>query len=226
MSPWLRRRQAMDRVAAALLGVAVAPLVGVLAWLVRRESPGPGVLGMPRVGQGGRTFLIRKIRTMRAAGPGGTAGGAPLTAANDRRVTALGGRLRALRLDEVPQLWNVVRGDMALIGPRPEAVEYVDLADADWQAVLAARPGIAGPTQLLVADWEAATVGTGEGDVYAERILPVKLAIDRWYVEHATPAIDALVLVGLVRRVLGLGPARRLEDAVARAVPASAVSRG
>jgi lipopolysaccharide/colanic/teichoic acid biosynthesis glycosyltransferase len=114
---------------------------------------------------------------------------------------------------------------MALVGPRPEAPAYVDVADSTWQAVLAARPGIAGPTQLLVADWEAAVVGTGDGDLYAERILPVKLAIDRWYVEHASPRVDGLVLVGLARRLLGLRRPGRLEHLVGLEVPERLLSR-
>lgn len=225
MSPWLQRRQAVDRVAAAGMGIVVTPLIAVLALAVRRESPGPGLLGLVRVGQGGRQFRIWKVRTMRAGAPGGAAGGAELTAAGDRRVTPLGARLRRLRVDELPQLWNVVRGDMALLGPRPEAPGYVDAADEAWKAVLAARPGIAGPTQLLVADWEAEVVGTGDGDLYAERILPVKLAVDRWYVEHASPAIDGLVVLGLAKRLVGLHRPGRLEHLVAREVPVRAVDR-
>lgn len=225
MSPWLRARQVLDRGLAVGIGLAIGPVVALLAWAVRRDTPGPGLLGLDRVGQGGRTFRIWKVRTMRAADPGGAAGGAPLTAAGDARITPVGRRLRSLRLDELPQVWNVVRGDMALIGPRPEAPSYVDLDDRRWQAVLAARPGIVGPTQLLVADWEAEVVGTGEGDVYAERILPVKLGIDRWYVEQASPLIDLLVVVGLAKRLLGLRGAGTLEHLVARQVPGSVVSR-
>jgi len=162
---------------------------------------------------------------MVASGPAGSAGGPPITAAADARVTPFGRRLRKCRLDELPQLWNVVRGDMAVIGPRPEAPEYVSPDDDRWTAVLRAKPGIAGPTQLVVAEWEAGLVGTGQGDAYAERILPVKLAIDRWYVEQASPRIDLVVLAALFQR-LALGRSRTaLHGLVEAAVPTAAAAR-
>ena len=222
MSPWLRRRQALDRVAAAALGLIVSPLVAVLALLARRGSRGPGLVGLPRVGRGGVPFRIWKVRTMVAETADGAAAGAPLTAAADARVTRLGRRIRPARLDELPQLWNVVRGEMALLGPRPEAPSYVSGDDPRWGAVLKARPGIAGPTQLVVADWEARLIGTGEGDAYRERVLPVKLAIDRWYVQQATPRLDLAILTGLVQRLV-LGRRRTaLHDLVEAAVPEAA----
>jgi lipopolysaccharide/colanic/teichoic acid biosynthesis glycosyltransferase len=222
VSPWLRRRQALDRLVAGLLGLVAAPLVVVLAVLARRGSPGPGLVGLVRVGQGGVPFRIWKVRTMVAAAADGAAGGAAITSAGDPRITALGRRLRTCRADELPQLWNVLRGEMSLLGPRPEAPAYVDLDDARWCAVLRARPGIAGPTQLVVGDWEAALIGSGEGDAYADQVLPVKLAIDRWYVERATPAVDVAILSGLVQRfVLGRRPAA-LDRLVADAVPQAA----
>ena len=225
MSPWLRRRQVLDRLLAAILGLAAAPAVAALAVLARRESEGPGLVGLTRVGQGGNPFRIWKVRTMVAGGPGGAAGGAPLTGAGDQRITPLGHRIRRWRVDELPQLWNVVRGEMSLLGPRPEAPGYVDPGDARWQAVLRARPGIAGPTQLVVADWEAGLIGTGEGDVYADRVLPVKLAIDRWYVERATPRVDLAVLLALVER-FALGRRRTaLHAMVEAAVPSAAQAR-
>ena len=225
MSPWLRRRQALDRLVAGLLLVPAAPVVAVLGALARRSSPGPGLVGLNRVGQAGRPFRIWKVRTMVAAGAEGGAGGAPITAAGDARITPFGHRLRRCRLDELPQLWNVVRGDMAVIGPRPEAPEYVTDGDGRWDAVLRARPGIAGPTQLVVADWEAAVVGTGGGDAYAEEILPVKLAIDQWYVERVSPRIDLVVLAALVQR-LALGRSRTaLHGLVEAAVPQATLAR-
>lgn len=226
MSRWLRWRTAVDRVAAAILGSLLAPLMMILAAIVRRGSPGPGVLHLPRVGQHGRPFRLWKIRTMYAGDSSGRACGDPITSADDDRITAVGRRLRDSRLDEIPQLWNVVRGDMAILGPRPEAPEYVDCAIEAWTRVLRARPGIAGPTQLLVADLEAELVGADDGLRYRDDVLPIKLAIDDWYVARASPRIDALILASLVGRIaLGRRP-RRLFDEVCGAVPdARALSR-
>ena len=90
---------------------------------------------------------------------------------------------------------------MSLIGPRPETPEYVDADDPRWPAVLQAPPGIAGPTQLLVEEWEAeALTGPHAGDVYRDQVLPVKLAVDAWYVANASPRVDAAVVWSLVER--------------------------
>jgi lipopolysaccharide/colanic/teichoic acid biosynthesis glycosyltransferase len=192
-------------VVAAVLLILVAPVIGVLGVVVRASSAGPALIRLPRVGQGGRPFGIWKLRTMRQAAYAQRAGGSPLTASGDVRITRLGRWLRRYHLDELPQLWNVVRGEMALIGPRPETPEFVDLRDPRWTAVLAARPGILGPTQLVVRGREGSVVAAGGEEGYRTVLLPAKLAIDAWYVQHASPSLDALV----VRSVLGLGALER-----------------
>jgi lipopolysaccharide/colanic/teichoic acid biosynthesis glycosyltransferase len=223
-SSWLRFRSAyLDRAAAALALVAAAPVLAVLAALVRWRDGPPSLIKLQRVGAGGAPFDMWKLRTMRAVEVGGAAGGAAITAGNDPRITPTGAWLRRWRLDEVPQLVNVVRGEMALFGPRPETPALVDLADPGWQAVLGAPPGIAGATQLTVEAWEAASLhGEPHEDRYREEILPVKLAIDRWYVERATARIDLAVLTSMVERFL-LGRAdTRVQALVRRQVPAAA----
>jgi lipopolysaccharide/colanic/teichoic acid biosynthesis glycosyltransferase len=189
-------------VVAAALGVALAPVVAAAAVAVRRTSPGGAFVGLDRVGRGGRPFRMWKLRSMRAASADRRAGGSLLTAAGDQRVTPVGRWLRRWRLDELPQLWHVVRGDMALLGPRPETPEYVDADDPRWRAALAVRPGIAGPTQVMVHRWEAQLDGDPAA-AYRAEVLPVKLAIDGWYAARATPALDALVVAGLVQSMLG-----------------------
>jgi lipopolysaccharide/colanic/teichoic acid biosynthesis glycosyltransferase len=233
VSPWLRVRSTADRVLAVLLLALGAPIVAGLAWAVRRHDGHPGLIRLPRAGVDGAPFGMWKLRTMRpaaAAGPvpsgDGSAGGASITAGDDDRITALGHRLRRHRLDELPNLFNVVAGQMALLGPRPETPAMVDDRDPRWQRVLAARPAIAGPTQLVCADWETAELRSGDAeDVYRHKILPVKLAIDAWYVQRATPLVDATVVLSLVQRfVLGrpetvIHRRVRREVAEARAVP-------
>lgn len=215
MSPWLRRRLVLDRVVAAALLVPFGPLIGALALLVRRDG-GPGLIRVSRIGRHGTPFAMWKVRSMRAAGAGGLAGGPALTGRGDPRVTRVGRLLRAARLDELPQLWNIVRGEMALIGPRPEAPGYVDRADAGWEPVLAVPPGVAGATQALVDEWEAGLVASGGEDVYRRQILPVKLAIDGWYVRSACLTVDLEV----VRAVLGPGRASARRKLLGRVLDA------
>lgn len=216
MTRWLRARVAADRVLAVGLGVLVAPVVAVLAAAVRHDG-GPGLVRLTRVGESGQRFDMWKLRTMRAEGPGGRADGAPIASGGDERVTPIGRRLRHWRLDELPQLLNVVRGEMALIGPRPETPEYVDLDDASWARVLAARPGIAGPTQISVHEMEASAMASDAWEeVYRDVMVPAKLAIDGWYVDRASPFIDLLVIVSLVQRFLFGRKVLALDAVVAR----------
>jgi lipopolysaccharide/colanic/teichoic acid biosynthesis glycosyltransferase len=219
-SRWLRCRFTVDRVVAGVALVVASPVIGILAAAVRRHDGGPGLIAVPRVGRGGATFDMWKIRSMRAESDDGRAGGMGLTRGDDDRITPIGRRLRALHLDELPQLVNVVRGEMLLLGPRPEAPQFVDLDDPEWQAVLRSPPGIAGPTQLVVGDWEreVITSSADESD-YVRVAVPVKLAIDRWYVESASPMLDAVVVATLGRRLTGRSEAGRLRNRVRAAVP-------
>lgn len=194
MSPWLARRAPLDRAAAAVLLAVFAPVIAVLAVMKRLEDRGPAFVRLARVGRHGQRFEMLKLRTMRV----GT--GAPITAGGDDRITPLGRRLRRLRLDELPQLLHVVRGEMALIGPRPETPELVDAAAPAWAAVLQARPGIAGPTQLVVEEEESRLPAEDTVAYYAEHVLPEKLRIDQWYVQNASPLVDLRVVAGLVQR--------------------------
>jgi lipopolysaccharide/colanic/teichoic acid biosynthesis glycosyltransferase len=224
-SPWLRRRLVLDRAVAALLGVLVAPVVALLGYLVHRHDDGPALVRVPRVGRGGREFGMWKIRSMRAETSDGRATGIALTSSGDDRITPIGRRMRSLHLDELPQLLNVARGEMCLLGPRPEAPAFVDPADPRWQDVLEVPPGIAGPTQLIVGDWEVTQIDLDTtGTAYQDVVVPVKLAIDRWYVRSATPRSDLQVLLGLVQRVLPGPDSAALRRTVERAVPESTVA--
>ncbi len=218
-SRWLRVRLVADRVIAALLAALTAPLVGALALTIRRHDGGPALITVPRVGRDGRSFAMWKLRSMRVTGSDGRAAGAALTSSGDDRITPVGARMRSLHLDELPQLYNVVRGEMCLLGPRPEAPEYVDDQPA-WRDVLSVPPGIAGPTQLVVGDWERTQIDRDQtGDAYRRVVVPVKLAIDAWYVSAASVSLDLLVLSSLIRHVLPGGEHPALLQSVATAVP-------
>jgi lipopolysaccharide/colanic/teichoic acid biosynthesis glycosyltransferase len=159
--------------AIALLGlVMVAPLIALTAIVIAVTSRGPVIFRQKRMGRKGRPFIMYKLRTMRTANSG-----PQVTAANDARVTLVGKILRKTKLDELPELWNVLRGDMSLVGPRPEVPRYVDLEDPMWRLVLEARPGITDPMTLRLRNEEALLVEV-KGDherFYLETLLPFKL---------------------------------------------------
>ena len=224
MSTWLSFRLIVDRILGAILAVLTAPLVGVLAVLVRRHDGDAPLITVPRVGVDGQTFGMWKIRSMRVDTADGHASGLALTSTNDQRITPIGARMRSLHLDELPQLYNVALGQMCLLGPRPEAPAFVDLENPVWRQVLTAPPGIAGPTQLIVGDWERSEIDKdNNGDAYERVVVPVKLAIDRWYLMNASPRLDLLVLTSLIRHVLPGGESKRLQEVVATSVPESSL---
>jgi lipopolysaccharide/colanic/teichoic acid biosynthesis glycosyltransferase len=214
VSSWLRFRVVIDRIVAAVLLVIASPAIAVAGVLIRRHDGGPSMISVPRVGKAGRPIRMWKLRSMRVEAADGTASGTPLTTEGDERVTPIGARLRARHLDELPQLYNVVRGEMSLFGPRPEAPQFVDLNDARWQVVLCVPPGMAGPTQLIVDSWERQLITKDPtGASYVTDVLPVKLAIDAWYVRRATLGVDVGIVGSLVRR---LRPRRSPSDLEAR----------
>jgi lipopolysaccharide/colanic/teichoic acid biosynthesis glycosyltransferase len=153
------------------------PVFATLALLIVLRDGRPILFSQMRVGRYGRQFRIWKFRTMRVG-----ARGAAITVAGDRRVTKTGSLLRRLKLDELPQLFNVLRGDMSLVGPRPEAPEYVDFAAPMWQAVLQVRPGITDMATLLYRDEEDLLRAALNADrFYREAVLPAKLRLNLAY---------------------------------------------
>ena len=158
-----------------LLGVAIAIAVFI-------DSPGPVLYRAQRVGRGGRVFEMLKFRTMLR-----DAEGPPLSCADDERYTPLGQRLALSRLDELPQIWNVLKGDMRLVGPRPEVVGFVAAYAGEYERILSVPPGLTGPAQVEYA-WEGEELAKAQAvdraRVYRESIQPYKLAIDLAYVKH------------------------------------------
>jgi lipopolysaccharide/colanic/teichoic acid biosynthesis glycosyltransferase len=199
----------VEVVLAAAILTAASPLLLLAAAAVAASSPGPVLFRQTRAGLRGRPFTLLKLRTMRAApAPGERL----LTASGDPRITAVGRWLRRLKLDELPQLWNVLRGDMALVGPRPEVPRYVDADEPLWLAVLAVRPGLTDPVTLALRDEErllaeAAAAGEDVELFYRERLLPAKLRGYREYLDRRTGATDLAVLartgLAVVSRAFG-----------------------
>src|SRR4030095_11279768 len=142
-------RRILDALIAAAGMLLLSPVLSVLALLIVLCDGRPVLFSQIRVGRYGRRFRIWKFRTMRSGAPG-----LAISAAGDSRVTGIGARLRRLKLDELPQLFNVLRGDMSLIGPRPEVPEYVNSESPVWQEILQVRPGITDLATLLYRDEE------------------------------------------------------------------------
>lgn len=183
--------------------ILLSPALLLLALLVRLSSPGPALFRQQRVGRNGELFWLFKFRSMRVGsdGPAVTAGG-------DSRITPIGRRLRQWKLDELPQLFNVVRGDMALVGPRPEAPKYVRHYTEEQRQVLAVRPGITGVSQLEFRHEEALLAGHDDVEsVYIHTILPVKLSLDLRYVRERTLGGDIVILLRTVLVLLRRTPA-------------------
>jgi lipopolysaccharide/colanic/teichoic acid biosynthesis glycosyltransferase len=153
-----------------------------------------------RIGEGGRPFRIWKFRSMRAMS---AHDGRLITVAGDPRITPIGRRLRAGKLDELPQLLNVLAGEMTLVGPRPEVGRYVALYTPAQAQVLALRPGITDPASLAFIDEERRLAGAAEPErAYVEAIMPQKIALNLAYAAHASIWSDALVIARTVMRVL------------------------
>ena len=178
--------------------LVLAPVFLVIGLLVKRDSRGPVFYCGGRVGRGGKAFRIYKFRTMVAdadkRGPG-------ITARNDSRVTRLGRVLRRTKLDELPQLINVVRGEMSLVGPRPEIREMVEAYPPLFRRLLALRPGITSPASLAYRNEEA--ILGDDASTYAQTILPKKLALDLRYLYRHNLVIDIGLIVRTVAVVFG-----------------------
>lgn len=208
-------RRALDVTLAALGLLAVSPVLGVAAALVRWESPGPALFRHRRVGLGGREFEVWKLRTMTA----GSERGRPLTGAADSRITPVGRVLRKWKIDELPQLVNVLRGEMALVGPRPEVPAIVAGYTEEQREVLSVRPGVTGPSQIRWRNEEACyPAGVDTEAYYLAEILPRKLASDLEYVRTRSLLRDVGYLWQTLLAVMGLmGGERRTAEARPRA---------
>jgi lipopolysaccharide/colanic/teichoic acid biosynthesis glycosyltransferase len=195
--PWTQR--ALDVAFSAVLLVLALPLFLVVAAAVTLSGPGPLLYRQARVGQGGRPFTLLKFRSMRP----GTAG-PQVTASDDPRVTRVGAFLRRTSLDELPQLWHVLRGDMTLVGPRPDSVELAARYPEDCRWVLEHRPGLTGPAQLYLRD--ATAIEAGVVDVesyYLTRLVPQRVALDATYLRR--PSVGRALWFCLITLVDMLG---------------------
>lgn len=195
-------KRLLDLVASGVGLVLLAPLMVAIALWVRLDSPGPVFFRQRRVGRHGATFRIHKFRTMRDAP---AAGGPQITVGADARITRAGAFLRRHKLDELPQLIDVLRGDMSLVGPRPEVPRYVALyPPAQRELLLSVRPGLTDPASLAWRDEAARLARAADPErEYVEVVMPAKLALSCAYVQQATIGRDLALLWRTLRVLLG-----------------------
>ncbi len=187
MSPYLRsrRKRALDLLSCLVLGALSAPVVGLAIVLVRLESPGHPIYRQRRVGRGGEPFELYKLRTMVAGAE--TMGKGLAIDEGDDRITRVGARLRRMSIDELPNLLNIWRGEMSLVGPRPTLQAQVDRYSDHQRRRLDARPGLTGWAQV-----------NGRASLpWAQRI-----ELDVWYIEHATLRLDVRIIALSIRMAI------------------------
>jgi lipopolysaccharide/colanic/teichoic acid biosynthesis glycosyltransferase len=198
-------KRVVDVTASASALVLLAPLLLLVAAAVKLGSPGPVLFRQERMGKGSRPFLMSKFRTMvtdaHRYGP-------LVTTAGDARVTPLGRFLRTTKLDELPQLWHVLVGDMSLVGPRPQTRQYFELYRDEYSKVLdVVRPGITDFAAICYRNEEAvlAQLGGEPEEAYIRWVIPAKLRLYRLYVERMSIRTDLHILLHTVRVLLAPG---------------------
>ena len=179
--------------------ILLSPLLIVVAVLVKLTSRGPVFYIQQRVGRGFRPFGVIKFRTMVADAD---RRGGQLTAGADPRITSIGHLLRRLKIDELPQLVNVLKGEMSFVGPRPEVARYVEMFHADYEELLSVRPGITDPASLQFRH-ESEILGQADDPeaTYIQQILPDKIALAKEYLRHASLWLDLRLICRTVFRM-------------------------
>ena len=189
-------KRMFDIVVAAAALVVLFPLLVLSALLIKLDSPGPIFFKQERIGRNFRPFWIYKFRTMAQDAP---ARGGLVTIGEDARVTRVGRLLRKSKIDEIPQLTNILRGDMTLVGPRPEVRYYVELFRRDYEEIFKVRPGLTDLASLKYRD-EAALLGKAANpeDEYRTRVLPDKIRLAKDYLRRSSFLFD----LGLILKTL------------------------
>jgi lipopolysaccharide/colanic/teichoic acid biosynthesis glycosyltransferase len=182
-------KRALDILVAVVALALLAPVIMIVALLVRLDSHGPAFFQAPRVGFGGRDLRMLKFRKMHHR-----AHGMPLTLNGDNRFTRIGAILARFKLDELPQFWHVLRGDMSLVGPRPETVDFVRHHREAYHEILGVRPGVFGFSQIaFVAEGQILDEEDPMSHYIAD-ILPQKVKLDLMYARHRTLAVDVRIM--------------------------------
>jgi lipopolysaccharide/colanic/teichoic acid biosynthesis glycosyltransferase len=182
-------KRALDVTVSIVALFVLAPLILLVAMLVRLESHGPAFFATPRVGHGGRDLRMLKFRKMHHR-----ARGIALTVDDDARFTRIGAFLARFKLDELPQFWHVLRGEMSLVGPRPETVDFVGHHREAYHEILAVRPGVFGFSQIAFVAEGRILDADDPLSHYISDILPQKVKLDLMYARHRTLALDLRIV--------------------------------
>lgn len=183
----------LDSLAAAIGLLLLSPIFAVIALSVRLSSPGPVFYRQERVGRGGKIFRIVKFRSMFVDAD---QRGLAITATGDPRINGIGRILRHFKLDELPQLWNVLMGEMSLVGPRPEVPRYVESYSEEQRQVLSVRPGITDPASIAYRHEEQILGSYSDPDrYYREVVLPHKLSLNLEYLTRVSFSYDVSLIV-------------------------------
>ena len=206
LAPWAlsSSKRTLDIACAVLFVTATAPLMVILAIVVKATSPGPFLFRQNRIGKNGEEFPLLKLRTMYCHG--GSESGPLVTRSGDSRVTPVGRWLRKWKLDELPQFFNVLKGEMSLVGYRPDMLEYMQTLTGQDRNIQYFRPGITSPASLRFRneEQELAKVPPEEMEqFYVSNLLPQKVRMDLDYAEHATFLTDCRILLQTAFSVLG-----------------------
>ncbi len=214
-------KRSLDILGAGVGLIFFFPFLAIIAAAIKLTSPGPVFFRQERVGHHGRIFRIYKFRSMRADSH---LRGARLTASDDQRITRLGAFLRRHKLDELPQLINVVVGDMSLVGPRPEVKEFVDLFPGEYARILKVRPGITHQGTLMFRNEEDILAGTADPRaLYLRFVMPLKLKIYQDQLEQPLTEELKIILATLFPTLwLKSYPAVQVEDPNVASLPAYA----
>ena len=199
LSRWLARdvgKRALDIAASGVGLLLLSPLLLAVAVLVKLTSRGSALFRQERIGRRFRPFVIYKFRTMVVDAP---ARGGLITVGEDPRITRIGRLLRRTKFDEFPQLLNVLKGDMSLVGPRPEFRRYVEMFRPDYEELLRVRPGLTDFASLKYRN-EAALLGgqADPEDAYVRHVLPDKIRLARYYLSHASFFLDVALILKTV----------------------------
>lgn len=189
-----------DILFAAAVLVVLSPVLAVVALIIRLTSRGPVLYRAPRVGENGRDFMMLKFRTMvdRADQLGPS-----ITAGDDPRITPIGRLLRRTKIDEIPQFWSVLIGDMSVVGPRPQLRSYTDRYDDEAKLLLSVPQGITDFSSLWFRRQEVLLEGTGDVEKDYDRLVaPTKIRLGLYYAEHATLWADFKIVIATAGAIL------------------------
>ncbi|MCH4565526.1 sugar transferase [Halomonas sp. EGI 63088] len=182
-------KRVFDLIVSLLLLAPLLPVILLAAWAAARDTGASGFFLQERIGRGGRAFRVVKLRTMRPVA------GSMVTTLGDPRITRFGRLLRRSKLDELPQLFNVLAGQMSFVGPRPDVPGFADVLSDEGREILSVRPGITGPATLKYRNEEALLAGVADPERYnSEVIFPDKVRLNRDYVRHWSFTMDLVYL--------------------------------